>query len=240
MSQLNACDACRQSELRREGRGYGKGLSVESRMTSRSAGMFFQEKRREMRMKSVGLEAYLRWSLTREMVTEGLKRCFLVFTATEHVVHVTLSQMENECIVTKQWIFNSDTNLEAVGTVLKQQIPEHLKLNVFVPGRHEREQYGAEHLARELTRGRIEMVFGTRGVINMDRFSSLACQHLPRLIGSDTRRWLERLTSISSTPAGFEVESEELSLAEDFLNSSVRRDVAMIYRLLVTPMVKMG
>lgn len=178
--------------------------------------------------RSNSIEAFLRWSLTRDTLMAGSMISFIVFTVIEEAVHATLTQTNEDDLEMHQWIFAPETSLNEVLTELSRELHAGTRCYLFTSGYSTFCRMPSDHLGSCLTSSILKQYFPDAPVIHLECLARLASRFLPRILGSDTRHWLRKLMQ-SNTMLCHD------STAQDFLTSAARADSAMILRLLVTP-----
>lgn len=205
------------------------GIRTDSNRTSRCSGFLQTNPNRCIKTSATSIEALLRWSLTRDMLRAGSSISFMMFTVIQEAIHATFTQIKNETLETKQWIFTSETPFEEVMTEIQSVIDPCLRCYFFTPSRKILQTLSPTHPGRCLTREQLSKTFPCATTIMVDSIAKPAHHVMPRMIGADTRHWLKQLMS---SPITSDIHD---SVINEFLTSAARTDSAMILRLFVTP-----
>ncbi len=197
--------------------------------SSRSAGRMAPESRHSItHTRLTSIEAFLRWSLTRDTLMAGSMISFIVFTVIEEAVHVTLTQTNEDNLEMHQWIFAPEATLDEVFIEISRELHPGTRCYLFTSGYSTLCRMPSSHLGSSLTTQRLKEHFPGSSVIHLECLARLASRFLPRILGSDTRHWFRKL-----------MQSDSLwnhdSAAQELLMSAASTDSAMILRLLVTP-----
>lgn len=211
---------------------YKMNVHTESNRTSRCAGHAVQGYR-HIRTKATSIEAFLRWSLTRDMLRAGSALSFVMFTVIPEAVHITLTQIRDENLETHQWLFRPETRFEEVISELEQELDTNIQCYLFLPSRSTIQHLEETHLGCSLNREELKHYFPSASIIRVDCFARLAHHVMPRTIGADTHHWLTQLVQTTTLSDIQDISSNE------FLESAAKTDSAMILRLLVTPSIKL-
>ena len=197
--------------------------------SSRSAGRAIPECRHNIsHTRLTSVEAFLRWSLTRDTLMASSMISFIIFTVIEEAVHVTLTQTHEDDLEMHQWIFAPETTLDEVCMELFKELHPGTRCYLFTSGYSTLCRMPSSHLGSSLTTAMLKQHFPGSSVIHLECLARLASRFFPRFLGSDTRHWLRKLMQSSSLLCGD-------SAAQDLLLSAASTDSAMILRLLVTP-----
>lgn len=196
----------------------------ETNRSSRCAG-HTSHGHRHIKTASNSVEAYLKWSLTREMLRANASSFFIIFTVIPEAVHVTLSQAFEERIENHQWIFSPETRLEDVIAELESKLNGAMRCYLFLPSRSSLRELPENHLGNSLNRDMLKQFYPYASVIRTDCFARVAHHVTPRIIGADTRHWLGQL--VKSACGG----THDIC-ADEFLASASRMDSAMIMKLM--------
>ena len=204
--------------------------STESNRASRCAGYPIQNSlSRCIQTRATQVEAFLRWSITRDMIRAGSSTSIILFTVIPNAVHVTLTQFKMDNFETRQWIFSPETDFNEVMTQLNMELIPDMHTYIFMPARSALRGLNNEHLGCSLTREFLKSEFPAASIIRVDNIARLAHHVMPRTIGADTHRWLNQLMNSTSR-----TNIQDATVSE-FLSSAAKTDSAMLLRLLVTP-----
>ncbi|MBQ9243452.1 MAG: hypothetical protein IJ165_09575 [Proteobacteria bacterium] len=192
-------------------------------VSERPSGAFGQVRR----LHATSMEGFVRWSLTREVMSAGVHVSFSVFTVLSHGMHVSLTQFVGGELETRQWFFGAEMCLESIFSEIAQYRRSDTEWYVFTPRAIERCGLGWDHPARNLDRAHILALSPEARVIHIDYLERFARGVMVRRLGVDVRLWAERVYG-EGVP---DVSGE----AEDCLTLAVRADSAMILKLMVMP-----
>lgn len=209
-------------------------VDIQSRISSKPHS--FETSRRAHMTRTNHVEAYMRWSLTRDMIRACASSEFFIFTAVSRGVHVMRAWFSKDSLMTSSWYFSVDSSWSDVLAEICAQCDKRRHAYFFTPGKLSCQHSSGLHLVRHLTRQHILQYFPGASVIHLDSLVRSALQRVHRLIGADARCWLERLTSGPYNDSGHNMHD----IQEDYLISAVCADLAVLIRLMHTPAQCLG
>lgn len=177
------------------------------------------------------VEAYMRWSLTRDMIRACSNAEFYIFTAVSSGIHVLQAWFAGDSLMTSCWYFSADCSWKTILNEVCAHENAGKHAYFFTPGNAIRCQCSDIHPVRCLTRRHILQYSPNATVIHLDSLAHSAVQCSHRYIGADARCWLERLTAGGISPACRDLHDIE----EDYLVSAICADLAVIIRLMHRP-----
>ena len=174
-----------------------------------------------------GIEAYMRWSLERSILWPEHAFSFMMFTVTERLVHVTVTEVFSGMFETHQWLFSSEVQLNEAISAMRRQVNLEECQYIFTPGRVR--HYSLSHLGANLTRKKLQNYLPHAKLVHMNNMGRISPRILVRRIALDVRRYVEQL---STEPVlawyGFANEC-------DALTAAVESDSAAILKFIRTP-----